>query len=155
MKSHARSQFSLSHGVTPHAGVWIEILLYCPHGQNHYVTPHAGVWIEIWKNIVNKPGDKVTPHAGVWIEISRSMRRDTPVRVTPHAGVWIEIVADFIPSHMFPSLPMRECGLKSSLHPLRPLKASVTPHAGVWIEICSRQAVSLAPFRHSPCGSVD
>ena len=34
-------------GVTPHAGVWIEIALAWPNKSESHVTPHAGVWIEI------------------------------------------------------------------------------------------------------------
>ena len=34
-------------GVTPFAGVWIEIYLSAQLSHPHYVTPFAGVWIEI------------------------------------------------------------------------------------------------------------
>ena len=33
------------------------------------VTPHAGVWIEIVEADLVKYDSSVTPHAGVWIEI--------------------------------------------------------------------------------------
>ncbi len=35
---------------------------------NHGVTPHAGVWIETDPFTVASPTTQVTPHAGVWIE---------------------------------------------------------------------------------------
>ena len=57
----------------------------------HGVTPLAGVWIEIGAadeiNIVRI----VTPLAGVWIEIGHELSCDIRGDVTPHAGVWIEI----------------------------------------------------------------
>ncbi len=34
-------------GVTPLAGVWIEIDYSLGHSRRHSVTPLAGVWIEI------------------------------------------------------------------------------------------------------------
>ena len=33
--------------VTPHVGVWIEILLFLLCARLIKVTPHVGVWIEI------------------------------------------------------------------------------------------------------------
>ena len=38
--------------------------------NNYGVTPYAGVWIEITKEFVNVADIPVTPYAGVWIEIS-------------------------------------------------------------------------------------
>ena len=35
------------------------------------VTPHAGVWIEILAGEYGDRTMRVTPHAGVWIEIRR------------------------------------------------------------------------------------
>ena len=59
----------ITQGVTPLAGVWIEISLLKRAIFVLLVTPLAGVWIEI----VYLGGDygpsKVTPLAGVWIEI--------------------------------------------------------------------------------------
>ena len=51
--------------------MWIEILNY-GHYQTGYlgVTPFAGVWIEIQNAIGNgNIAGNVTPFAGVWIEI--------------------------------------------------------------------------------------
>ena len=75
----------------------------------------------------------VTPRAGVWIEISRAVKLLNANSVTPRAGVWIEICNPYNPSTLFQSLPVRECGLKSS-------------HSDPRV---TRQ------WCHSPCGSVD
>ena len=50
--------------------MWIEILNY-GHYQTGYlgVTPFAGVWIEIKVDRIDDKIDLVTPFAGVWIEI--------------------------------------------------------------------------------------
>ena len=48
------------------------------------VTPHAGVWIEMVNDILDDVLKGVTPHAGVWIEIEscmaleRAERRHSP-----------------------------------------------------------------------------
>ena len=55
--------------VTPHAGVWIEILCVWYLDQKSNVTPHAGVWIEIIIKVLCGAYGLVTPHAGVWIEM--------------------------------------------------------------------------------------
>ena len=75
---------------------------------------------------------KVTPIAGVWIEICRVQCYVTYVKVTPIAGVWIEIGLWLVHYHLFWSLPLRECGLKSRVRFLGLLFTS-----------------------HSHCGSVD
>ena len=55
----------------------------------------------------------VTPFAGVWIEIDRLMLNAKTYNVTPFAGVWIEILSEKWRNRSNPSLPSRECGLKS------------------------------------------
>ena len=55
------------------------------------VTPLAGVWVEIDKSFTGGQPDKVTPLAGVWVEIVKSTRNILRPRVTPLAGVWVEI----------------------------------------------------------------
>ena len=55
------------------------------------VTPHVGVWIEILKVTVFAVLFVVTPHVGVWIEIDIILSFRSFVLVTPHVGVWIEI----------------------------------------------------------------
>ena len=78
--------------VTPHAGVWIEILKGKNKIMKFKVTPHAGVWIEM-NAMASRAEDssKVTPHAGVWIEMGVRPNCLYCSSVTPHAGVWIEI----------------------------------------------------------------
>ena len=76
---------------------------------------------------------RVTPLVGVWIEIRLMVWYKTFVSVTPLVGVWIEIL---FPSRMHSS-------------------SGVTPLVGVWIEICTYLLISITPFCHSPCGSVD
>ena len=39
----------LKRGVTPLAGVWIEIYVLLIKGRLRIVTPLAGVWIEIFR----------------------------------------------------------------------------------------------------------
>ena len=77
-------------GVTPLAGVWIEMLMIERNLTRRGVTPLAGVWIEMDKELLNYALENVTPFAGVWIEIPifRKCLRCSQ------------------------SLPLRECGLK-------------------------------------------
>ena len=141
------------------------------------VTPFAGVWIEIeWERYTEK-GILVTPFAGVWIEIRPVMDYLILSAVTPFAGVWIEINACKRVSPSLLSLPLRECGLKSTeysgrtvaawslplrecglkyvAHYMNDLHEYVTPFAGVWIEICAKRiltprVLSSLPLRE--CG---
>ena len=78
----------------------------------------------------------VTPLAGVWIEISGIRANSASPSVTPLAGVWIEIYEFFVSFRIVPSLPLRECGLKSTKKSDTCCQIPVTPLAGVWIEIC-------------------
>ncbi len=67
-------------GVTPYAGVWIEISR--PHELVQsvtLVTPYAGVWIEIIDSNDDNFFSVVTPYAGVWIEISANQLFDNYV----------------------------------------------------------------------------
>ena len=122
-------------GVTPLAGVWIEISGIRANSASPSVTPLAGVWIEIYEFFVSfrivpslplrecglkytKKSDTccqipVTPLAGVWIEICRDNKCRFLCCVTPLAGVWIEITDT-------------SAGSWQNI---------VTPLAGVWIEI--------------------
>ena len=68
LKSALRGQIN-NYGVTPYAGVWIEIFIVNAYSQHFYVTPYAGVWIEISVSFVTFSVVTVTPYAGVWIEI--------------------------------------------------------------------------------------
>ena len=145
----------LEYMVTPHAGVWIEIVHPVEFAKAVVVTPHAGVWIEI---IVTMPSEEdkppVTPHAGVWIEIHQYQPGCTAVRVTPHAGVWIEIAVVTVPSAWYLSPPTRGCGLKCS-RPTGRHGGEVTPHAGVWIEMEVEYALPISIRCHPPRGGVD
>ena len=76
------------------------------------VTPHAGVWIEISYLLGYLFKVSVTPHAGVWIEISQGRGKDVSLAVTPHAGVWIEIRDSTVTWGTSSSPPTRGCGLK-------------------------------------------
>ena len=78
------------------------------------VTPFAGVWIEITVFRMELPRTVVTPFAGVWIEIIFRLFFITYCKVTPFAGVWIEMPCScYQLPVVLPSLPSRECGLKS------------------------------------------
>ena len=59
--------------------------------------------------------------------------------VTPLAGVWIEMILPACLIPMYPSLPLRECGLKFLLLAALRMWLYVTPLAGVWIEIFENQ----------------
>ena len=61
------------HGVTPCAGVWIEIGTFTNAQTAQNVTPCAGVWIEILNGIDGIAASSVTPCAGVWIEIMKAL----------------------------------------------------------------------------------
>ena len=50
--------------------------------------------------------------------------------------MWIEIVEVFYSTQRSKSLPLRECGLKSTKKSDTCCQIPVTPLAGVWIEIC-------------------
>ena len=56
--------------------------------------------------------------------------------VTPLAGVWIEMNQKYRRFYRNGSLPLRECGLKSTKKSDTCCQIPVTPLAGVWIEIC-------------------
>ena len=60
---------TILEGVTPFAGVWIEISIPSGIFINPSVTPFAGVWIEISTCVCFSSRSAVTPFAGVWIEI--------------------------------------------------------------------------------------
>ena len=95
---------------TSFCSVWMNIVVcFCCHspcGSVDWNTPEFA--------IIPNATAVVTPLAGVWIEI--------PAR--PKDIAWVST-----------SLPLRECGLKSVLSVLSPIKFPVTPLAGVWIEI--------------------
>ena len=98
----------------------------------------------------------VTPLAGVWIEIIIFTSPVLHISVTPLAGVWIEISPyPWGPGILTKSLPLRECGLKSTVHKAQGITIRVTPLAGVWIEIRHPLYKDKSTLRHSPCGSVD
>ncbi len=118
--------------VTPLAGVWIEMILNLQITMNCIVTPLAGVWIEMILNLQITMNCIVTPLAGVWIEIPFNDIPPTIPSVTPLAGVWIEILIGCPAASNGPSLPSRECGLKSFRFYLRlPLPSGHSPRGSV------------------------
>ena len=76
------------------------------------VTPHAGVWIEIISELYLLLSVVVTPRAGVWIEIVITGSGSLTSGVTPRAGVWIEIRGGIFKNWQRMSLPMQERALK-------------------------------------------
>ena len=62
--------------------------------------------------------------------------------VTPLAGVWIEMNQKYRRFYRNGSLPLRECGLKSTKKSDTCCQIPVTPLAGVWIEITDTSAGS-------------
>ena len=56
--------------------------------------------------------------------------------------MWIEIVEVFYSTQRSKSLPLRECGLKSTKKSDTCCQIPVTPLAGVWIEITDTSAGS-------------
>ena len=125
-------------GVTPLAGVWVEMGTKLYSGEQMTVTPLAGVWVEIagmLPVIPGKTGSLPLRECGLKYRITRhhpaGCGRSLPLRecglkffhhrrsnatalVTPLAGVWVEIgaMADNIGAAASSSLPLRECGLK-------------------------------------------
>ncbi len=82
------------------------------YGQR--VTPHAGVWIEIIiANRDIKMDIPVTPHAGVWIEIPVGNRKREDKGSLPTRECGLKSAAAVEVEILDWSLPTRECGLKS------------------------------------------
>ncbi len=108
------------------------------------VTPRAGVWIEITTGWDTGTVALVTPRAGVWIEIEKGVQDLGLGDVTPRAGVWIEMVNWFCTIVTLTSHPVRVCGLKFLSISLNYHKYKVTPRAGVWIEI-SNSVIFIPP----------
>ena len=106
-------QYEGEQGVTPLAGVWVEIICGASLGYNQtslplrecglksyiiitfqchiVVTPLAGVWVEISVIGLSFGNERVTPLAGVWVEMSSPVITERMRLVTPLAGVWVEI----------------------------------------------------------------
>ena len=66
---------SKSNGVTPLAGVWVEIPVHQWNPERYRVTPLAGVWVEISTLPLSNGSVTVTPLAGVWVEISGEIEK--------------------------------------------------------------------------------
>ena len=47
LKFESNRALDTRRNVAPHAGVWIEILIYSSFTNPLFVAPHAGVWIEM------------------------------------------------------------------------------------------------------------
>ena len=73
-----------------------------------------GVWIEIPYCAKHIAQISVTPLVGVWIEIAQVISNIERGYVTPLVGVWIEIAQRLAFHIMNMSLPLWECGLKST-----------------------------------------
>ena len=69
LKYVSRSSVQSADAVAPHAGAWIEMVLFPRILAYSVVAPHAGAWIEmaIKRGTLNTV--IVAPHAGAWIEI--------------------------------------------------------------------------------------
>ena len=145
----------VSSGVTPFAGVWIEIIKEILNVKLGSSLPSrecglklcctCATLLAIWSLPSRECGLKwnisssrisflsVTPFAGVWIEIWLPHESNISIDVTPFAGVWIEISQSRRPA----------------------LRLLVTPFAGVWIEIFLTARSSTDSCSHSLRGSVD
>ena len=79
-------------GVTPFAGVWIEIIrpIVVCLGTKSLPSRECGLKSAYDGDI--RQSYKVTPFAGVWIEIIPGIECTGIARVTPFAGVWIEML---------------------------------------------------------------
>jgi len=73
-------------GVAPHAGAWIETLLYLNAISGIRVAPHAGAWIETISIAHVNMGNNVAPHAGAWIETSQLSELVNTYRSRPSRG---------------------------------------------------------------------
>ena len=95
-------------------GVWIEIFIILLKDAPQRVTPCMGVWIEIW--ICGHYGYGFASHSlygSVDWNIIEFCHSDFN-HVTPCMGVWIEIWSATYASINSASLPVWECGLKST-----------------------------------------
>ena len=97
----------------------------------------------------------VTPLAGVWIEISGIRANSASPSVTPLAGVWIEIYEFFVSFRIVPSLPLRECGLKSDVIVKVSFSSLSLPLRECGLKSSLRRYHRRTRDSHSPCGSVD
>ena len=68
LKLDTASYCSLSIGVTPYVGVWIETGMTNLTFGIPIVTPYVGVWIETLSYRQRLQRNFVTPYVGVWIE---------------------------------------------------------------------------------------
>ena len=79
-------------GVTPRAGVWIEINAVSHTLSSQGVTPRAGVWIEIHLLRHLWYPHPSLPVRECGLKFPLDFSRNCMLPVTPRAGVWIEIV---------------------------------------------------------------
>ena len=80
--------------VAPHAGAWIETLVYVSQRWAGIVAPHAGAWIE---TNANGDGDhelESRPARARGLKHGAFWRKRDAARVAPHAGAWIETGRD-------------------------------------------------------------
>ena len=120
------------------------------------VTPLAGVWVEIISTSRQLQSSQVTPLAGVWVEITGDSQYTEGSRSLPlrECGLKFPLSSTTV---IFPkSLPLRECGLKSEIEiPEGRGSLPVTPLAGVWVEMLCFGFLSFGKLTSLPlreCG---
>ena len=99
-------------GVTPLAGVWIEIIGLSGTVVSCMSLPlrECGLKSLILMNVSKHIN--VTPLAGVWIEINKSRRDLCAFWSLPLRECGLKFIQSVNLIILFPSLPLRECGLK-------------------------------------------
>ena len=81
--------------------MWIKICLQGKRNVWNYITPHAGVWIEILEinSFTKTYGSRPTRACG--LKLGYLLPRKHGMNITPHAGVWIEIWLMNLFDHLF------------------------------------------------------
>ncbi len=91
MKLLDQGMNKITQGVTPLAGVWIEIVYLGGDYGPSKVTPLAGVWIEISQEVIIASNISSLPSRECGLKYLKDEGVALGPYVTPLAGVWIEI----------------------------------------------------------------
>ena len=111
-------------------------------------------WNCHWR-LQQRSGCLVTPLAGVWVEIHMEFRSDCiAFRHSPCGSVGWNQKPQRGRRDLFPSLPLRECGLKFITMSNRYCFRKSLPLRECGLKSGVIISVRFAVIRHSPCGSV-
>ena len=74
LKQKLLSEFEKLKMVAPHAGAWIETVMWQCGDGGAAVAPHAGAWIETSEKSAHCSGICVAPHAGALVEVQTAIQ---------------------------------------------------------------------------------